>query len=97
MSFFHSYNGNKKRGILVSPLKARVVGYVLLISAIVLFLLGLLVQKYIQVCSWIGMAVFFTAMVILFIFWRCPSCRKFLPLQGSLGVKVCPYCGKQLK
>ena len=81
----------------MSPLKARVVGYVLLISAIVLFLLGLLVQKYIQVCSWIGMAVFFTAMVILFIFWRCPSCRKFLPLQGSLGVKVCPYCGKQLK
>lgn len=97
MSFFHSYNGNKKRGILVSPLKARVVGYVLLISAIVLFLLGVLVQKYIPVCSWIGMAVFFTAMVILFIFWRCPSCRKFLPLQGSLGVKVCPYCGKQLK
>ena len=81
----------------MSPLKARVVGYVLLISAIVLFLLGLLVQKYIQVCSWIGMEVFFTAMVILFIFWRCPSCRKFLPLQGSLGVKVCPYCGKQLK
>ena len=81
----------------MSPLKARVVGYVLLISAIVLFLLGLLVQKYIQVCSWIGMAVFFTAMVILFIFCRCPSCRKFLPLQGSLGVKVCPYCGKQLK
>ena len=81
----------------MSPLKARVVGYVFLIIAIVLFLLRLSVQKYIQVCSWIGMTVFFTAMVILFIFWRCPSCRKFLPLQGSLGVKVCPYCGKQLK
>ena len=80
----------------MSPLKARVVGYVFLIIAIVLFLLRLSVQKYIQV-SWIGMAVFFTAMVILFIFCRCPSCRKFLPLQGSLGVKVCPYCGKQLK
>ena len=77
----------------MSPLKARVVGYVFLIIAIVLFLLRLSVQKYIQVCSWIGMAVFFTAMV----FCRCPSCRKFLPLQGSLGVKVCPYCGKQLK
>ena len=87
----------RRGGILVSPLKARVVGYVFLIIAIVLFLLGLSVQQYIQVCSWIGMAVFFTAMVILFIFWRCPSCRKFLPLQGSLGVKVCPYCGKQLK
>lgn len=81
----------------MSPLKARVVGYVFLIIAIVLFLLKLSVQKYIQVCSWIGMAVFFTAMVILFIFWRCPSCRKFLPLQGSLGVKVCPDCGKKLK
>ena len=81
----------------MSPLKARVVGYVFLIIAIVLFVLRLSVQKYIQVCSWIGMAVFFTAMVILFIFWRCPSCRKILPLQGSLGVKVCPYCGKQLK
>ena len=81
----------------MSPLKARVVGYVFLIIAIVLFLLRLSVQKYIQVCSWIGMAVFFTAIVILFIFWRCPSCRKFLPLQGSLGVKVCPDCGKKLK
>lgn len=97
MSFFHSYNGNKKRGILVSPLKARVVGYVFLIIAIVLFLLRLSVQKYIQVCSWIGMAIFFIAMVILFIFLRCPSCRRFLPLQDSLGVKSCPYCGKELK
>lgn len=81
----------------MSPLKARVVGYVFLIIAIVLFLLRLSVQKYIQVCSWIGMAVFFTAMVILFIFLRCPSCRRFLPLQDSLGVKSCPYCGKELR
>lgn len=81
----------------MSRFKARVVGYVLLISAIVLFLLGLLVQKYIQVFSWIGVAVFFIAMVILFIFWRCRSCRRFLPLQRSLGVKSCPYYGKDLK
>ena len=66
----------------MSPLKARVVGYVFLIIAIVLFLLRLSVQKYIQVCSWIGMAVFFTAMVILFIFGAARVVENFYLYKG---------------
>lgn len=27
------------------------------------------------------------------VFWRCPNCRKMLPLRGD-NFNVCPYCGK---
>ena len=66
----------------MSPLKARVVGYVFLIIAIVLFLLRLSVQKYIQVCSWIGMAVFFTAMVIYLFFVAARVVENFYLYKG---------------
>ena len=34
--------------------------------------------------------------VALTVFWRCPFCDEFLPLNVAAGRKSCPYCGKEL-
>lgn len=34
--------------------------------------------------------------VALTVFWRCPFCDEFLPLNVATGHKDCPYCGKEL-
>ena len=28
----------------------------------------------------------------VFAFWRCPRCRRVLPLKDMLHVKKCPHC-----
>lgn len=49
---------------------------------------------FIELCTTaIGCVVF---MGLYIAFWRCPSCKKMLPLWGG-NISVCPYCGKKLK
>lgn len=45
----------------------------------------------------IGIAILVAAnMVITLLFWRCPHCRKLLPVRNSLRMEYCPRCGQPL-
>ena len=45
----------------------------------------------------IGIGVLLAAnVVITLLFWRCPHCRKLLPVRGFLKLEYCPRCGQPL-
>ena len=35
-------------------------------------------------------------LLITLVFWRCPHCRKLLPVRGVLRMEYCPRCGEPL-
>lgn len=40
---------------------------------------------------------FICAFIVAAIYWRCPSCKKSLSIQGIFGIEYCPYCAEYLK
>lgn len=75
----------------------RLIWFVLLFISMIFAVIGVLVdnnlQIFLSIASFIIMCLSF---IFLFIFWKCPSCDRHLPFQGSLGMKKCPYCGNDL-
>lgn len=70
-----------------------------LVALVVLFIAGLavLLLGSSQVMGIMLMAAGICCVVVaLTVFWRCPFCDEFLPLNVAAGRKSCPYCGKEL-
>lgn len=76
----------------------RRIGYILLAVAGILLGISLLMKDelWVMIFSISGLITFLGDLVFLIIFWRCPSCHKILPTQGSLNMTYCPYCGEDL-
>lgn len=43
-----------------------------------------------------GILVALAGLLVYFLFWRCPYCRKNLPTQSMYDIDYCPNCGKKL-
>lgn len=70
-----------------------------LVALVVLLLAGLAVLLLggSQVMGIMLMAAGICCVVVaLTVFWRCPFCDEFLPLNVATGRKSCPYCRKEL-
>ena len=69
-----------------------------LVALAVLFVLGLaLLLLGSQVMGIVLMSAGVCCVVVaLTVFWRCPFCDEFLPLNVAVGKKSCPYCGKDI-
>lgn len=81
----------------MNPLKARIFANILILIAVICLGTGLLVTGIGEVILMLcGVIAFLAACIIFFCFWRCPTCKKILPVQGSLGMDHCPYCGNTL-
>lgn len=44
-----------------------------------------------------GLFIALASYVMFFVFWRCSYCKKILPMNGSIGITHCPYCGTELE
>lgn len=66
--------------------------------SLVLLVSGLMVKSEgaIAVLAVSGIVLFCAATLSGYIFFRCPSCRKVLPVRGSFGAEYCQYCGETL-
>lgn len=47
----------------------------------------------------IGFSIFFILLVmsiiIRFVYWRCPKCKRLLPIS-KVFIDYCPYCSKKI-
>ena len=43
-----------------------------------------------------GILAALAGLIVYFLFWRCPDCRKHLPIQSMYDIDFCPNCGKRL-
>ncbi|ERI93945.1 hypothetical protein HMPREF1982_01315 [Clostridiales bacterium oral taxon 876 str. F0540] len=48
----------------------------------------------------LGLALFIIFIVITFYFWRCPHCRRRLPIKFNINEDIddnysCPYCNEK--
>lgn len=75
---------------LMPPARWRIVCVALLVAAIIFSILsyvdaspvmqnGAIISLVLAVCGTLG-------------FWRCPRCRKLLPLVNMMNLKQCPRC-----
>lgn len=74
--------------------------YIIFLLLSILFLgIGVIIPNEVVliILAVIGFICFFIAMIIAAIYWRCPSCRKSLPIQGIFGIEYCPYCAEYLE
>lgn len=81
----------------MSPIRARKLSFILMGVALAALVLGLFLPQPFQA---VGIAVGILGIVgwmgsLLFL-WRCPDCHRMLPTQGMLGIRNCPYCGREL-
>jgi protein-S-isoprenylcysteine O-methyltransferase Ste14 len=67
---------------------------------VIMLLLSLFLQRWEVLCSIIivsAVVILLAGNVIVLIFWRCPFCKKALPVEGLLSsMKCCPHCGCDL-
>lgn len=82
----------------MSAASARNAYFALTGIALAVELLALMVPKeFFQMIFGVsGVVIFIIANLLLLIFWRCPKCRKILPLDGMLGATYCSCCGKEI-
>lgn len=78
---------------------ARRLYFILLLAALAILLAALSAdgQTVKLVLSVVGLAVFIAGAVVTVVFWRCPACRKMLPVRGGMGMEFCPFCGNPLE
>ena len=79
------------------PLKARLVGNILLLAALLALGAGLLdlPEPAIIAFAILGFTLLIAAALVFILFWRCTYCGRALP--GTLGLEHCPFCGFQIK
>ncbi len=71
-------------------------GNILLFAGMVLLIIFIFMDSENPVIGIIGMIISVMGFVYYGIFWRCPHCSRHLPMQGTLGMEHCPYCGNKL-
>lgn len=76
----------------MNPIKFRVVSLIVFVALIAVLMTFISTAKYYnQTVIAVCFGVICVGFVILqFIFWRCPHCRRFLP--SDLSMRYCPYC-----
>lgn len=74
--------------------KANSVSNTLLILSMVMFGGALLIQGWIvqMVCLVVGVGLIVAAIIMRVIYWRCPHCKKMLPLGFRSEPDRCPKC-----
>lgn len=80
---------------IMSPAKSRVLCVVLMILAIVLCIVAGVTQRVEFQNGAIAAVV--ASVAILLMFWRCPRCRRLLPLKNMMHISNCPHCGADVK
>ena len=77
----------------------RTLRLVLILVALAFCLLGRLVNRAAPglaiVCLVLCVATLIADIVITFVFYKCPWCKRLLPTRGVVA-KYCPYCGAPL-
>ncbi len=76
-------------------LKYRWVALICLFAAIVINIINIILQT--SILTLIVVVLLIGFILISFIFWRCPSCKKRLPIRFDINseidyIYVCPYC-----
>lgn len=74
--------------------KANSVSNTLLIISMVMLGGSLLIQNWIvqMVCLITGVGLIVAAIVMRIMYWRCPHCKKMLPLGFRMEPDRCPKC-----
>ena len=77
--------------------RARVVRVGLLVSGIVALIISLCMSGVLGMFFFIMGVIFcISGLAVGLLFWKCPHCGRLLLFEGSLGMKSCPYCGKEI-
>lgn len=70
---------------------------ILLIVGLIILIISVFISESLTpVLAIIGLIIGILGFILMFILWRCPNCKSRLPFHGSLGIRTCPYCGKDL-
>ncbi len=70
----------------------QILGFGLVILAIVY-----MNTPWLYIFGTLGVLCSLAAIVVLFLFWRCPGCKKRLPADNQIfEIKTCPHCGAAL-
>lgn len=80
------------------PRKARIVGGLLLLAALLtLGLIGLLdlPDAAMAAIAVLSFALLIAGALVFLLFWRCTYCGRALP--GTLGLEHCPFCGFKIE
>jgi hypothetical protein len=84
----------------VTPKKWRIIYFVGIAVSILILFIGYISEGIVAFCSVTGLVIFCTTTLTTLsgiIFWRCPSCRKILPIAGMVGMEYCAYCSSSLE
>ncbi len=78
--------------------KANSVSNTLLITAMVFLGGSILIQNWLAqlVCLLVGAGCIIAAIVMRIMYWRCPHCKKMLPLGFRMEPERCPKCKELL-
>ena len=68
-----------------------------LLTTIIGYVGGATISKYMLIISCTALSIYF---IISIIFWRCPFCKKRLPMRfdakNNVDEVICPYCEANL-
>lgn len=83
---------------MMTPKKWRLVFIIGVAVSLIVIAMGIFARNDEQVLIFcvLGLALFALSLICAMVFWRCPSCRRMLPLRGSIGFEYCPYCSSGL-
>lgn len=76
----------------MSPHRSHYVTNALAVAGILVMLLGQGVENI--TVAVLGLLLLVAGLAVQLIFWRCPSCGRYL--GRSSGIAYCPHCGEPL-
>lgn len=83
----------------VTPKKWRFAAIVIFcIEIVIIFLYSFFPESFLS--SFMGTVGIIGAFIVILtypIFWRCPQCKRLLPLEHIAMINRCPYCGEYIE
>ncbi len=78
----------------MEPHTSRYVTYALAVAGVVIMLIG---QGVVNILvALLGLLLITAGLAVQIIFWRCPSCGRYLGRPHLGSISFCPHCGAPL-